>query len=403
MAEPKKWTDRAFKALAPGKHPIERNLYMDVSPTRVRTWFYRYWRGADHWMSLGDYSVVSFDEARDKVIDARRLRKDGIDPLEDRRNAKAAKAAATAIPRFGQMADTVAADLAKGFRNQKHAKQWIMTLTVYAAPLRDMRVDQIETTHVLSVLRPLWLTRQATAQRLRGRIEKVLDAAKALGHRSGENPSRWKGCLDHLLPKREKIERDHHAAMPYPDIPSFIAELRERAGVVARALEFAILTATRAGEATGARWEEIDLDAKVWTVPAARMKAGRAHSIPLSQRALEIIETMGEARASPFIFSANGGSAVDADSMLDLMRRMGVEDATAHGFRSSFRDWCGNETHVPREIAEAALAHSVGNAVEVAYRRSSALEKRRVLMQDWANYIEPRDPAANVVQLRERS
>jgi integrase len=275
-----------------------------------------------------------------------------------------------------------------------------MTLETYAAPLRSRPVDQIDTEAVLAVLKPIWLEKPETASRLRGRIEAVLDAAKAQGHRMGENPAAWRGHLSHLLPTRQKLSRGHHAAMAYDDVPAFVARLRERDALAAMALELCILTATRSGEVLGARWSEIDTAKKVWTISAARMKAGRAHRVPLSDRALSILEKLAEAKTGKFVFPGDRDDRPLSNmTMAMLMRRMKVAGVTVHGFRSAFRDWAGNETHFPREVAEAALAHVVGDKAEQAYRRSDALEKRRALMAAWASYIE-QDKGGNVVPLQ---
>jgi integrase len=257
-------------------------------------------------------------------------------------------------------------------------------------PLRSRPIDEIDTAAVLAVHTPLWQTGPETALRLRGRIEAVLDAAKAEGHRSGENPAPWRGHLSHLLPKRGKLTRGHHAAMAYSDVPAFIAQLRECNAIAAMALEFCILTATRSGEVYGARWSEIDVEAKVWTLPAARMKAAREHRVPLSERALVILEKLGGAKTSDYVFpSPRGRKPLSHVSMAKVIHRLQIDRATVHGFRSAFRDWAGETTSFPREIAEAALAHVSGDATERAYRRGDALEKRRTLMEAWANYCEP--------------
>ena len=273
------------------------------------------------------------------------------------------------IPTFGELADEIAGQLAEGFRNEKHRAQWRMTLTVYAGPLRAKPVNKIETTDVLAVLRPIWQGKPETASRLRGRIERVLNAAKAKGLRSGENPAAWRGHLENLLPKRQKLTRGHHAAMPYADVPAFVARLRERDAVAALALEFAILTAARSGEVLGARWREIDFGARIWTIPPQRMKAAREHRVPLSESAFAILEKLGEARVSEFIFPGQGAGRPLAEMVLRRMLRRDADVVTVHGFRSSFRDWAGNETHFPRELAEAALAHVVGDKAEQAYQQ----------------------------------
>jgi integrase len=267
-----------------------------------------------------------------------------------------------------------------------------MTLTAYCEPIRKKPVDEIDTDAVLEVLRPIWQEKPETASRLRGRIEAVLDAARAKGHipRNEANPARWRGHLDKLLAKRQKLTRGHHAAMDYAAVPAFIGQLRERAATAALALEFTILTATRSGEMRGAQWHELDLEKKVWVVPPTRMKAGREHRIPLCDRAVEIVKAMSEAKTGDFVFPGSDGKRQLSIMAMDmLLRRMKV-DITVHGFRSAFRDWAGNETEFAREIAEAALSHVIGDKAEQAYRRGDALEKRRALMDAWAKYCEPK-------------
>lgn len=266
---------------------------------------------------------------------------------------------------------------------------------MWAEPIGD-----VDTAKVLSVLQPLWLARPETALRLRGRIEAVLDYARAHRYREGENPGRWRGHLDKLLPKRQKLTRGHHKAMAYAEVPGFVAGLRERGSIAAMALEFLILTAARSGEVLGARWDEIDFEAKIWTVPADRMKAAKEHRVPLSARALAILKALDEARMGEFIFPGQKrGEPLSNMAFAAVLRRMKVEGVTVHGFRSAFRDWCGEETSFPREVAEAALAHVAGDATERAYRRGDALEKRRKLMKAWAAYCE-RGAPSNVVRLR---
>ena len=290
-------------------------------------------------------------------------------------------------PTFGELADQIVSSLESGWRNGKHRKQWRMTLTRYAAPLRDKPVDTITVEHVLGVLMPLWTTRPATASRLRGRIEKVLDAAKARGLRAGVNPAVWRGNLDHLLPRSKRLARVHHAALPFNEVPAFVSELSVQGSVVARALTFAILTGVRSGEALGARWDEIDPVTKVWTIPAARMKAGRAHRVPLSTPALALLREMAQQKSGDLVFHGQRpGKPLSSVVFFKLLRRMGRQNITAHGFRSAFRDFAGELTNFPREVAEEALAHFVGDANERAYRRSDALEKRRELMQCWGEF-----------------
>ena len=386
-----KLTDRKVKTAKPGKYGDGGGLQLAVAAPGAKKWVLRFlWQGKAREMGLGSYPEVKLAEAREKAMAGRRLARSGIDPIAERKQDKR-------VPTFGKLADEVVAEQSKGFRNEKHK-----TLREYAAQLRPMPVDAITTEDVLGVLKPIWTTKTETASRLRGRIERVLNAAKAKGCRSGENPAAWRGHLENLLPKRQKLTRGHHAAMPYPDIPAFVAKLRTRKAVAALALEFAILTAARSGEVLGARWPEIDFDARVWTIPAKRMKSGREHRVPLSASALAILEKFGEARVSEFIFPGQGAGRPLSEMVLRRMLRRDADVVTVHGFRSSFRDWAGNETHFPRELAEAALAHVVGDKAEQAYRRSDALEKRRALMEAWAQWCEPREAADNVTPLRRK-
>ncbi len=275
-------------------------------------------------------------------------------------------------------------------------------MAAYAAPLRNKPVDTITTDDVQAILKLIWTLKSETASRVRGRIEKVLDAAKAKGFRDGENPARWRGHLDHLLPRPSKLARGHHAAMPYDEVAGFVTKLRERQATAALALELCILTAARSGEILGMRWEEVDLAKKIWTVPAHRMKAGREHRVPLSKRATVILVRLTEQRSGDFVFPGQRRDKPLSNMAMEMMlRRMKIENATVHGFRSSFRDWAGNETSYPRELIETALAHVIGDKAEQAYRRSDALEKRRSLMEAWADYCEP-NRLANVVRMRHR-
>jgi len=391
-----KLTARKVETAKPGKYGDGGGLQLAVAPTGAKKWVLRFlWQGNAREMGLGSYPEVGLAEAREKAIAGRRLARSGVDPIAERKQDRR-------VPTFGKLADEVVTEQSKGFRNDKHRAQWKITLETYAAPLRVKAVDAITTEDVLGVLKPIWTTKTETASRLRGRIERVLNAAKAKGHRSGENPAAWRGHLENLLPKRQKLTRGHHAAMPYADVPAFVARLREREAVAALALEFSILTAARSGEVLGARWSEVDLDARVWTIPAKRMKAGREHRAPLSESALAVLEKFGEARVSEFIFPGQGAGRPLSEMALRRMLRRDADVVTVHGFRSSFRDWAGNETHFPRELAEAALAHVVGDKAEQAYRRSDALEKRRTLMEAWAQWCEPREAADNVTPLRRK-
>ena len=263
-----------------------------------------------------------------------------------------------------------------------------MTLNVYCVSIAGLPVADISTDHVLRVLKPLWLAKPETASRLRGRIERTLDFAKARGLWSGENPARWRGHLDALLPKRAKLTRGHHKALPFDGVSSFIAQLRAMPGVAPAALEFTILTAARSGEVMGARWDEIDLDGRLWTIPAPRMKGAREHRVPLSKRAVQIVKAMQKLQGSEFVFPGSKPNRPLSVMALEMVMRRAKVDATVHGFRSSFRDWSGERTSFPRDVAEAALAHLVGDETERAYRRGDALEKRRSLMDAWASFCD---------------
>ena len=384
-----------------GRHADGGGLYLSVGPGEARRWVFLYrWRGRLKEMGLGSFNAVTLAKARERAAEARGQVAEGIDPIE-------AKRALKAIPTFGELADEFIQAKQAEWVNDKHKAQWAMTLETYAAPLRSLRVDRVETADVLSVLREVWLEKPETASRVRGRIERVLDAAKAKGFRSGENPARWRGHLDHLLPKRQKLTRGHHAALPFAEVADFVARLREREGMAALALEFVILTAGRSGEVRGATWGEIDLKAKVWTVPAERMKAQREHRVPLSARAVEILtqlQPLATGEPGCLVFPAANGKALSDAAFSALLMRMGIErgSVTPHGFRSSFRDWAGESSTFPREVAEAALAHTVGNATELAYRRGDALEKRRKLMDAWAGFCEPKEAGSNVARLERR-
>lgn len=354
-------------------------------------------------MGLGPSPKVKLMEAREKAGEVRGLIKGGIDPIEDRR---AAAKPVEKVKTFGEVADDYIKANAPGWRNSKHVAQWVMTLSRvrdgdgnlteagYCVSIRGKPVDQIDTEAVLGVLTPIWTELPETAARVRGRIEAVLDFARVKGLRSGENPARLRGHLDHLLPRRRKKDRGHHAAMPFEDVPAFVAKLHLVRGVSAWALEFLILTAARSGEVREARWNEIDLKNKLWTVPAARMKGGREHRVPLPNRAVDLLRTVAALRPAEngeqaLVFPGAKRSRPLSDMALTMLLRRNAEgEPTVHGFRSAFRDWAGDRTSFPREVAEAALAHAVGNEVEAAYRRGDALEKRRKMMDAWAGFMD---------------
>ncbi|MBX9801987.1 MAG: tyrosine-type recombinase/integrase [Caulobacteraceae bacterium] len=369
-----------------GRYADGGGLYLVVSRTGSRKWVFRFrWKGKLSDMGLGSASIVPLSRARERAAEARLRISEGANPLAEKR-------AARAIPTFGEFADELVTSVKSQWRNAKHGQQVQNTLEQYAASLRPLPVDQIDTSKVVSALKPIWTSKSETATRVRSRIEWVLDAAKAKGYRSGENPARWKGHLDQLLPKRARLARGHHAALPFADVPAFIKELRARPATSALALEFTILTAARSGEVRGATWREIDLPGAVWTVPAARMKAGREHRVPLSKRAVEILRDMArltEDDPDAFVFAGPKGSrsSLSDAAFSALLKRMGrSEGITPHGFRSSFRDWAGETTTFPRDVAEMCLAHTVGDMTERAYRRGDGLARRREMIDAWSEF-----------------
>ncbi len=356
-------------------------LYLSISPTGSKSWVFMWTRqGKRREMGLGSYPTVSLVAARKKAGDLRSEIADGRDPMLARLQERE--------PAFGECADQYIASMEASWRNEKHRAQWRMTLETYCLPLRNQKVSDVDTPAVLSVLQPIWSTKAETASRLRGRIERVLDYAKVKGWRTGENPALWRGHLKNVLPARQRLTRGHHAAMPYELLPGFMQRLPDQAAISARALEFLILTAARSGEVLGAQWNEMDVANAIWTIPAVRMKAGRVHRVPLTDRALAIIADMASVRQSSWVFPGHRNQRpLSETAMPNLMKRMEVPNFTVHGFRSSFRDWAGDETNCSREVAEAALAHSVGDATERAYRRADALEKRRALMDAWGGFL----------------
>lgn len=404
-----------------GRHGDGGGLYLNVSANGGRRWVFLFRQaGKLREMGLGSARDISLAKARERAQAARDMLADGKDPIAEK---QAGPAAQPEKPTFGGAAKAYVDAMAPGWRNPKHVDQWRSTLGIVQAKperirideaaqaahvaalkrLRELPIDRVETADVLAVLQPIWLLKNETAARLRGRIEAVLDSAAAQGQRSELNPARWRGHLQKLLPKRSKLARGHHAALPYVEVPAFIEQLRQVDGISARALEFTILTAGRSGETLGARWAEIDVPSATWTIPGHRMKGGRQHRVPLTDRAVAILEEMArlkpEGAADAFVFPGMKPGRGLSNMALEMQLRRLKVDATVHGFRSSFRDWAGEETPFPREVAEAALAHIVGDETERAYRRSDALEKRRALMLAWAAFCEPKD-SNNVVPLR---
>lgn len=378
----------------PGRHSDGGGLYLNVTESGGRSWLFMYKAsGRRREMGLGSLRDVPLTQARKVAANARQQLASGVDPLLARQKP--------ATMTFAEAASALIESMSPAWRNAKHRAQWKMTLTVYCAPIASKAAADITTDDVLRVLKPLWLAKPETGSRLRGRIERALDYAKARGMRSGENPARWRGHLDALLPKRQKLTRGHHKAMPFDHVPEFSKGLRKMPGIAPAALEFAILTAARSGEVMGGQWSEIDLSARIWTVPATRMKGGREHRVPLSDRAVRILKAMQAVKVSKFIFPGSKPDRPLSVMALEMVLRRANIDATVHGFRSAFRDWSGERTTFAREVAEAALAHLVGDQTERAYRRGDALEKRRALMDAWATFCAP-SKGNTVVSLRQR-
>lgn len=358
----------------------------DMSTPPTRSWLYVCMiNGLRREIGLGSVLDVSLAKARDLASDARSAFREGRDPVEYRRRAKREVLARIT---FGEFADDLIDDIENGFRNEKHRKQWRSTLKTHASLLTSKPIGEIDTDDVVEVLKPIWLKLPETASRVRGRIERILDAAKAKGHREGENPARWRGHLDLLLPRRSKTTQGHHAALPFAEVGEFMADLAEREALAARALEFTILTAARSGETLGAIWAEFDLDKAQWTIPADRMKAGAEHQVPLSVETVSLLRDLRpkNPEAGDLVFQSASGTKLSNMSMAMLLRRMDRGSITVHGFRSTFRDWAGETTKFAREDVEMALAHAIESKTERAYRRGRALEKRRKLMSAWAGY-----------------
>jgi integrase len=380
-------------------------LFLQVSERGTKSWVFRFKKdGRLRVMGLGPVHTIGLAEARERARECRRLRLDGIDPIEVRRSRQVATRLEEArAMTFTECAAAYIVAHRAGWRNAKHAAQWSATLAAYVDPvLGNLAVQSVDIALVLRVLEPIWTTKPETASRVRGRIENVLDWATARGYRAGENPARWRGHLENLLPKRSKVRRvEHHAALPYPEIGPFMVELHQQEGIAARALEFTILTASRTGEVIEARWNEINIAEKLWVVPGARMKAGKEHRVPLSRRAMVIVNEMFAIRSGDYVFpGAKAGRALSNMAFLMLLRRMSRGDLTTHGFRSSFRDWAAEVTAFPAEVAEMALAHTVSSKVEAAYRRGDLLEKRRQLAEAWAAYVDSTAMSRKVVPIR---
>ncbi len=397
------------RAKVEGLYADGGGLYLQVGSGGARSWIFRYrlnGRKTPRDLGLGPLHTISLAEARAAATDERKLLLAGIDPIEKRREerARAALEAASGVT-FREAADRYVAAHAAGWRNPKHGAQWTATLTAYAHPtLGALPVATIEVGHVLKVLEPIWSEKPETASRVRGRVESILDWATARGYRRGDNPARWRGHLENLLPRRDKVARvQHHPALPYLEIGAFMVALRAEQGVAARALEFLILTAARTSEVIGATWSEIDMDGAMWTVPADRIKAGKEHRVPLSAPTVALLRRLYETRAGEHVFpGGKSGRPLSNNAILALLERMGRGDVTAHGFRSTFRDWAAERTAYPREVAEMALAHIVDDKVEAAYRRGDLIEKRRRLMADWATFCDAPTERGAVVPIAAR-
>jgi integrase len=392
-----KLTARGAQTAPIGWHCDGRGLYLQCTTgangSICRSWVYRYAAGGrERYMGLGPLADVTLAEAREKALAARKRRLDGIDPIEHKRaRLTATRLEAAKAMTFAACVEAYLQTHEAAWRNATHRHQWRMTLTEYCKPIANLSVKDINTDMVLRVLTPLWTTRTETAKRLRGRIERVLAWAKGRGLRDGENPARWSGHLDEMLPSPAKIAAArHHPALPYAELPEFMAELRGRDNLSARALEFTILTAARTSEVIGAEWNEIDLGAKVWTIPSNRMKAGQQHRVPLSDRAIAILREMP--RQDARICSLSNMA------MLELLRGM-RPGLTVHGFRSCFMDWCHECTGHSKIVIDMALAHRVGDKVEAAYRRGDLFTKRALLMTEWAQYCDKTTNSRTVVPL----
>ncbi|HEY1779243.1 MAG TPA: integrase arm-type DNA-binding domain-containing protein [Roseiarcus sp.] len=379
-------------------------LAIQVLPSGNKTWILRATmigrRRRD--MGLGGYPDVTLAGAREAARTAREKIRSGVDPIEEARRTRAAlMATAAKVMTFKDAATAYIADHEKSWANPKHRQQWKNTLEAYAHPvIGKLSVADIELPHILKILEPIWTGKTETATRVRGRIETILDWATVRGHRTGLNPARWKGHLNKVLAEPSKIAKvQHHAALPIDDTGEFMQRLRVPEGMGARALEFAILTAARSGEVRGATWDEIDLEARVWTVPASRMKAGREHRVPLSRSALDLLKELPRMGDSDLLFPAARGGQLSDMTLAAVLRRMKV-NAVPHGFRSSFRDWAAERTAYPGEMAELALAHTIGDKTEAAYRRGTMFERRRRMMDDWAGFLAMTEPQSGATPIR---
>ena len=395
MRQSQKLSALGVKKLEPGPkdkwHLDGANLYLFVKASGGKSWVFRFMKyGAAHWLGLGSYPDTSLAEARELAATHRKAIRAGIDiAVEKKTRAATVKEARANAKTFKWCAGQYILAHKSKWSNAKSEQQWTNTLETYAGPvIGELDVSKVDTSHIVTILTPIWTTKAETASRVRGRIESVLDWAGVNKHRKGDNPARLAGHIEILLPPRNKAATvEHHAALPYADLAAFMPDLRQRDGIAARACEFAILTAARSGEVRLATWSEIDVNAGLWIIPGERMKAGREHRVPLSREALAVLETMKLVSTSGLIFpGAKDGKPLSDMSLTAVLKRMERGDLTMHGFRSTFRDWAAEVSNHPSEMAEMALAHTVSNKVEAAYRRGDMIEKRRALMQDFADF-----------------
>jgi integrase len=392
------------KAPRPGMHPDGHGLYLCIGDSGAASWIYRFKISKrSREMGLGSLDDITLAQARQLADDARRKVHSGVDPIDERKATRlSANLSRAKAMTFQECAEAYIAAHRAGWTNVDHISQWSSSIARYAYPvIGDLAVNAVDLTLVLKVVEPIWNSRPETASRVRGRIESVLDWAKTRGYREGENPARWRGHLENLLPKKRKVRAvEHHAALPYGEAATFMVQLRQQDGVTARALEFAILTAARAGEVIGARWDQINQADRLWVVPAARMKARKEHRVPLSDTAMAVLQTMAGDRQNDFIFPGSANGKLGQGAMLVLAKKIGGPQMTGHGFRSTFRDWAAERSNFPHEVAEMALGHVVGDAVERAYRRGDLFEKRRQLAEAWARYCATPSSEAGVVPIR---
>jgi integrase len=394
---------KVHKLSQAGRYGDGGGLWLQVSPWQTKSWLFQFTarNGRVRQFGLGPLHTVSLAKARELAQAAREAVRNGIDPIEARRAQRAQERVAHAsILTFKHCADQYIAAHEASWRHPKHRIQWVNSLNNYAAPIAQLPITAIDTPLVLKVLEPIWVSKPPTAERLRGRIERVLDFAQARGYRTGENPARWRGHLDKLLPAPSKVRQvKHYAALPYADMGAFMAALRMRDDIIARAVEVTILTASRTAEVLGAKWSEVDLANKVWTIPGPRIKGGKEHRIPLTDSVIEILNALPREAGNDHVFFGTRAARRSQRAMLTLVQELRA-GMTVHGFRSTFRDWAAETTNYPNHVVEMALAHQILNKVEAAYRRGDLLDKRRRLMNEWARFCDKPLRSASVTPIR---